>query len=66
MRCMYEMGEFGNLGMQVCVNADQEAVDALKHYPPEADAAIARCFQSLWTRGYAVVQQCVDAELGTK
>ena len=63
MRCMYDMGEFGEIGVQACVKADLEAVEALRKYPPEAGRVIDRCFQSQWTRGYAVVRQCVDAEL---
>jgi len=66
LRCMYEMGEFGESGLQACVQADQEAVEALKQYPPEARAAIDRCYQSAWSRGFALVRQCVDRELAAK
>ncbi len=64
LRCMYEMGEFGAIGVQACVQADQEAVAAMKQYPPSAREAIDRCYQSTWTRGYAVVRQCVDQAQG--
>lgn len=64
LRCMYEMGEFGDIGLQACVQADQEAVAAMKQYPPSAGEAIDRCYQSKWTLGYAVVRQCVDQERG--
>ncbi len=63
LRCMYEMGEFGDMGLQACVQADQEAVEALKRYPPEARATIDRCYQAMWSRGYALVRHCVDREL---
>jgi len=63
LRCMYEMGEFGDAGMQACVKSDLDAVAALRKYPPEAQDVIARCVQAQWTRGYAMIQQCVDRTL---
>jgi len=63
LRCMYDMGEFGEAGMQACVQSDLDAVAALRQYPPEAQEVIARCVQSQWTRGYAMVRQCVDRAL---
>jgi len=66
LRCMYEMGEFGEIGLEACVKADLAAVEALKRYPPEAQPIIDRCFQERWTLGYVVVQQCVDAAPGSK
>jgi len=66
LRCMYDMGEFGQAGMDACVKADLAAVEALKRYPPEAQPIIDRCFQAKWTLGYSVVQQCVDGELRSR
>jgi len=66
MRCMYDMGEFGQAGMDACVKADLAAVEALKRYPPEAQPIIDRCFLARWTLGYSMVQQCVNAELDKK
>ena len=66
LRCMYDMGEFGQVGMEACVEADLAAVEALRRYPPEAQPVIDRCFQGKWTLGYSVVQQCVEKELGTR
>jgi len=63
LRCMYDMGEFGEAGMQACVQSDLDAVEALKQYPPQAQDLIARCVEAQWTRGYAMVQQCVDRAL---
>ena len=66
LRCMYDMGEFGQAGMEACVKADRAAVEALKRYPAEAQPVIDRCFQAKWTLGYSVVQQCVEKELGSR
>jgi len=66
LRCMYDMGEFGQVGMEACVQADLAAVEALKRYPPEAQPIIDRCFQDRWTLGYSVVQQCVEKAFGTR
>ena len=63
LRCMYEMGEFGEAGMQACVQSDLDAVEAMRKYPPQAQDLIARCVDAQWTRGYATVQQCVDRAL---
>lgn len=65
LRCVYDMGEFGEIGLKACVKADLDAVEALRKYPPEADAVIDRCFQSQWTLGYAVVRQCVEQEMAS-
>src|SRR5512134_3948423 len=63
MRCIYEMGEFGNDAVHACMRLDLDAADALAQYPPEAQASIERCSGAMWMRGYAVVRVCVDREL---
>ena len=63
LRCIYEMGEFGDDAVLVCMRADLAAAEALTRYPPEAQGIVARCFDVAWTRGYGVVQFCVEQDL---
>jgi hypothetical protein len=63
LRCIHEMAEFGSDAVQVCMQSDMDAADALTRYPPEAQPVVDRCLKSLWTRGYTMVQVCVQQDL---
>jgi hypothetical protein len=63
LRCIYDMGEFGDEAVQLCMRTDLAAAEALTRYPPQAQPFVDRCFQTQWTRGYATVQMCVDEDL---
>ncbi|MCW5604783.1 MAG: hypothetical protein KIS79_13910 [Burkholderiales bacterium] len=62
LRCVYDMGEFGNDGVQACIRADMAAAETLAGYPPEAKSIVDRCFSTLWSRGYGMVQRCVERD----
>ena len=66
LRCLYDMGEFGDAGLQSCMATDLAAAEALTRYPPEARPVIDRCFDSKWTQGYGSVQACVERDLAGK
>jgi hypothetical protein len=63
LRCIYDVGEFGDDAVQACRLADLAAAEALTKYPPEAQAIVDRCMKSMWTRGYGMVQLCVDQDI---
>jgi hypothetical protein len=63
LRCIYDMGEFGDEAVQACMRADMAAAEALTAYPAVAQPVVARCMKSTWTRGYGMVQVCVERDL---
>lgn len=63
LRCIYDMGEFGEIGVQECTRADRAAAEALTRYPPQVQSVVDRCLQTQWGRGYATVQMCVEQDL---
>lgn len=66
VRCIYDMGEFGDDAVQACMRADLAAAEALTGYPPAARGIVDRCTRALWTRGYAMVQVCVERDLAAE
>jgi hypothetical protein len=63
MRCIYDMSEFGDDAVRVCVEADLAAADALQNYPASQAGGVQRCLENLWARGYGMVQVCVEQDL---
>jgi hypothetical protein len=63
LRCIYDMGEFGDDAVQLCMRADLAAAEALMKYPPQVQPLVDRCLQAMWRRGYAMVQLCVEADI---
>jgi len=66
LRCMYDIGEFGDDAVQACMRADLAAAEALTKYPPAAQALVDRCMKAMWTRGYGAVQLCADQDIAAK
>jgi hypothetical protein len=63
LRCIYDMGEFGDDAVQACMRADLAAAEALAAYPADAQPIVERCMKTMWTRGYGTVQGCVERDL---
>jgi hypothetical protein len=63
LRCIYDMAEFGDDAVQMCVQAEVAAAEALTRYPPQAQPVVDRCLQAMWARGYQMVQVCVERDL---
>jgi hypothetical protein len=63
LRCIYDMGEFGDDAVQACMRADLAAAEALTAYPADAQPVVDRCMKTMWTRGYGMVQGCVERDL---
>lgn len=63
LRCIYDVGEFGEQAVHACMRADLAAAEALKKYPAEAQAIVDRCREAIGTRGYGMVQVCVERDI---
>ncbi len=62
VRCLYELGEFGNDALQACMATDQAAAEKLISMPPEAQPIVDRCFTARWQQGYGSVLACVEKD----
>lgn len=60
MRCYYAVGEFGAEMVDRCVKDDVAAAEALKAYPPEADALVKDCTDRIGGDGHHRIRACVD------
>jgi len=63
LRCIYDVGEFGEEAVHACMRADLAAAEALTKYPAEAQAIVARCREAIGTQGYGMVQVCVEQDI---
>ncbi len=62
-RCIFDIGEFGNEAVDMCVRQDLAAEKELKNYPREADELIADCSTRMKAGGWVMVKKCVDRAL---
>jgi hypothetical protein len=63
LRCMHEIGEFGNDAVQMCIESETTAAEALKAYPAKSRPIIDRCLDRAWARGYQTVRLCADRDI---
>jgi len=66
LRCQYQMGEFGNAGMHVCVKSEQEARAALAGYPDELGGIVGRCYRTMRMAGWDSVKMCSDKDIAAR
>ena len=63
LRCMHEIGEFGNDAVQSCIQSETAAAEALKAYPSHTRKIVDRCLDAAWARGYQTVKLCADRDI---
>ena len=66
VRCQYQMGEFGNEGIQVCIEGEREARVALAGYPDELEDIVKRCYRAMRKAGWGMVQTCSDRDIAAR
>jgi hypothetical protein len=63
LRCIYDIGEFGEAAVQECMRSERAAAQALEQYPPEVKPIVDRCRERYGVRGYGMTDRCVKREL---
>lgn len=61
--CIHQMGEYGSEAVDICVQEEMAAAEALAAYPAEVRDVVRACEKRAGGRGLATVRFCVDAEL---
>jgi len=62
-RCIFDIGEFGNEAVDMCVKQDLAAEKELKTYSLDSAEVIADCTMRMKAGGWAMVKRCVDRTL---
>lgn len=65
-RCYYEMGEFGNAGLDMCVQSEKKQRETLAAYPDDTEQVVRRCIVDFYIGGWQRIRSCVDADLAAE
>ncbi len=61
--CIYQVGEFGEAAVQMCIRTELAAAAALEAYPPQVRPIVDRCSDAYAMYGYGMIENCVKREL---
>lgn len=61
--CYYQMGEFGSEAVDVCVNEEFAAAQALAAYPSSRDGIRSQCERRAGSRGLSATRTCMEDEI---
>ena len=65
-RCQHQMGEFGNEGVNMCIESETAARKALDEYPDEIEDIADRCYRTKRKVGWYLVKRCTDDNAAAK
>jgi SepF-like predicted cell division protein (DUF552 family) len=66
VRCIHDMGEWGNEMIKRCVEGDLAAAEALQAYPEEHRRIVDRCTKRMQRRGWEMVKLCADKDIAAE
>jgi len=66
VRCQYQMGEFGNVAIGICVDAEREARKVLATYPEEVASIVRRCNRVMYKAGWSMIKTCSDKDIAAR
>ena len=66
IRCQYQMGEFGNVAINICIEADREARKLLAGYPDEVADIVRRCNRVMYKAGWSMIKSCSDNDIAAR
>jgi hypothetical protein len=66
VRCQYQMGEFGNEAINICVKSDREAREQLAEYPDEVADIVRRCNRVMHKAGWSMIKTCSDRDIAAR
>ncbi|MBI3530685.1 MAG: hypothetical protein HY067_22285 [Betaproteobacteria bacterium] len=65
-RCMYEVAEFGEELVRICIDEDLAAANALAQYPANFAEIVNNCSQRRQNHAWAMVKVCADMEIAAE
>ena len=60
IRCHYQVGEFGAAAVQMCVETERVAREALAQYPEESADIVLLCVRNMYDVGWGMIRACAD------
>ena len=60
IRCHYQVGEFGAAAVQMCVETEHVARNALAEYPEENADIVLLCVRNMYDVGWGMIRSCAD------
>ena len=66
IRCQYQIGEFGNVAVEMCIQSEHEARRELAAYPEETAEIVLRCTRTRYKAGWGMIKLCADKDLAAQ
>jgi hypothetical protein len=66
IRCQYQLGEFGNVAINMCVESEKQALKELADYPDEVADIVSRCNRVMEKGGWGMIKRCSDMDIAAK